>query len=125
MEKVNKRAVAIAIAVFVLLCAWLYYRSTAWERDFTLKYLGSEYLGEERGSKYFYEITNNTNKEFSDVKIVFRHHAAQKLNYEHHVGSLLSGQTKEFTITDVEIQEETDSDFVDFYDYKIKRIKYR
>jgi len=30
-----------------------------------------------------------------------------------------------FNITDVEIQEETDSDFVDFYDYKIKRIKYR
>lgn len=49
----------LALAIVLL---WFHYKSTAWERDLTVK---------ETVAYSDYEITNNTNHTLSDIKVIF------------------------------------------------------
>ncbi len=52
----------VAIVGLVVIFAWFQYQSKAWERDLTVKETVA-YSG--------YEITNDTNRTLSDIKVIF------------------------------------------------------
>jgi hypothetical protein len=61
MKPLVKWVIVVAI-ILVFIFLWFHYKSTAWERDLTVK---------ETVAYSDYEITNNTNHTLSDIKVIF------------------------------------------------------
>jgi len=116
---VNKKIVALVI-ILVNLLAIFAIRSynIRWQRDFSVKYVGSE------GEKYFYEVTNNTSKSIRDVTMVFEHLRVNKLDFEYSIGDFQPGETQKITVRLEYMKQETGMNTIEFKDYDFKRLKY-
>jgi hypothetical protein len=113
---------------------WFHYKSTAWERDLTVVFIGIEYVTQLNGvedTQYIYEITNNTNYAFRDVEMVFKcsSYTGVKLGCTRVViaSYLPQGATKEFRISKNAILKfnEEHGKSKNYYKHELVKVKYK
>ena len=130
LSKYRKRFIG-AVIILAIILIWFQYQSKAWERDITVKYIGYEDVrgvdGVDR-TIYKYEITNNTNRELRNVRMVVKclSYGGQTKNYEGgFIAWLPPGDTRELRLNRFEMDKYMEEHNIHtFYDYKIKRIIY-
>ena len=119
----------LALAIVLL---WFHYKSTAWERDLTVAFVGYEEVTKLNGVEdiyEIYEITNDTNRVLSNVTLVFKckSYTGRNLIYEYggH-DSLQQGVTKEFRISGNKIKEYNEENGNTlYYDHELVKVKYK
>ena len=120
----------LALAIILI---WSHYKSKDWERDLTVEFIDIEYsttLKGEEDTYYIYEITNNTNYAFSDVKMVFKcfSYGGETWLYEGGYNSYLpQGATKEFRISENAILKfnEEHGKSKNYYKHELVKVKYK
>ncbi len=104
-----KKVLIISLVVVVIISGWVYYRSTAWNRYFTVTYIKSEFRNLPSGEtscKSIYEIKNNTNRSFDKITVVFKCKSlSERWKYETNLYYLEPGETVELIVFSEDIKE--------------------
>lgn len=103
-------------------------QSTAWQRDFTLKYIGHE--SPSYGSSYkLYEITNNTSRTIKDIRVIIQitnGFPNKKWEIEKTIHAIGPRETIEYEVLWAYIKESANEKDIELVmaEYEIKKLVY-
>jgi|GEM_PF-3397098 hypothetical protein len=122
----KKNWIIVAIVVLLIIVGWRYYDSR-WERYFIVKFIGYDFALNGDGL-HVYEITNNTNRHFFKLAVVFKCEdiLGHRYKYEEEFYNLKPHETKEVKVNERIMKEgfskhlNREATFPSYEFYKIK-----